>query len=88
MMYEDKMIVERPRISNSPLFRTNTTSKFLVLTAVAVLMIAATMVLAMSDADAAANIRDNRCGDNSQCAQQNSTDNGGNYVGGDLDNSR
>jgi hypothetical protein len=64
----------------------NTTSKFVVLSALAALMVAGTMAVALSDdADAQIRNRNNRCGDNSQCGQQNSgeTGNDAQNVGGD-----
>jgi hypothetical protein len=61
----------------------NTTNKFIVLAAVAALMIAATTVVAASPAFAD---RSNICTKGCRSGQQNSGDtiaNGGNFVGGD-----
>jgi hypothetical protein len=68
----------------------NTTSKFVVLSALAALMVAGTMAVALSDDANAQDIRNrnNRCGDNSQCGQQNSGETGNDVQNVEGDNNQ
>jgi spermidine/putrescine-binding protein len=69
----------------------NTTNKFIVLAAVAALMIGATIVVATTDQAYAQDRTRNNINRDSTSGQQNSGDtiaNGGNFVGGDQTVSR